>query len=95
MMVRLDELRVKLKKKILASASQEAVRFVIDDMLRDLRKHGVPANTYSGFIEKMMYDLDLYDPGKRTVRQQTHIKIARIHFLQTQLKLKFKARINQ
>ena len=92
-MVCMDKLRAKLKKQILSSTSQQSVKLVIDEALEKLNKYKITANTFSGFIGKMIYDLDLYDPISKTHTQRTNIKMARMHFLQIQWELKIEAGI--
>ena len=90
-MVRMDELRAKLNKQILSSATQQSVKHAIDEALDNLVRYKIPANTFSGFIRKMICDLDIYDPMSKTRTQWTNIKIARMHFLQIQWELKIEA----
>ena len=90
----MDELRAKLNKQILSSATQQSVKLVIDEALEHLNKYKIPANTFFGFIRKMIADLDLYDPMSKTRTQWTNIKIARMHFLQIQWELKIETGIN-
>ncbi len=84
-----DEFRAGLKKKILSSPSQEAVKRVIDVVVKELNPDGENIAFFIQFVDKLIYSLELYDPMNQTALEWSNIKMARIYLLQIKLKKKF------
>jgi len=70
MVLQSDEHRAKLINKILFAASQQAVKALID------AEKDIP----SGIIEKIIDDLEGFNPMKKEAQQWSNIKIAKILF---------------
>lgn len=86
-----DEFRAGLKRKILSSSSQEAVKRAIDAAVKELDSHGESITLFVKFVDKLIHGLELYDPMNQTAQEWSNIKMARIYLLQIKLKKKFEA----
>jgi len=80
MVLSLDEFRPKLINKILFAASQEEVKRFIDAAIKVLEQSKVNGHIISRFIEKIISDLELFNPMKKEAQQWSNIKFARILF---------------
>jgi hypothetical protein len=75
-----DEYRTKLINKILLAASQEEVRACIDTAMKAFEHSEANRSSIPGFIEKIIHDLELFNPLKKEAQQWSNIKFARILF---------------
>jgi len=75
-----EEYRTKLINKILFAASQEDVKRFIVTALKALEQKKVNGHLVSRFIEKIISDLELFNPMKEESQQWRNIKLARILF---------------
>jgi hypothetical protein len=75
----LEDYRIKLINKIMFAASQEDVKRFIDTAMNALenRVHG---HIISRFNEKIMSDLEMFNPMKKEAQQWSNIKFAKIIF---------------
>jgi hypothetical protein len=80
MSLSLDEYRTKLVSKILFASSQEEVKGFIDTALKALEQNNVNGYIIFRFIEKIISDLELFNPMKEEAQQWSNIKCARILF---------------
>ena len=80
MSLSLDEYRTKLVNKILFAASQQEVKRFVDTALKALEQNKVNGHIISRFIEKIINDLELFNPMKKESQQWSNIKFARILF---------------
>lgn len=80
MSLSLDEYRTKLVNKILFASSQEEVKRFIDTALKALEQNKVNGHIISRFIEKIISDLELFNPMKKEAQQWSNIKFAKILF---------------
>ena len=80
MSLSLEEYRTMLINKILFAASQEDVKRFIVTALKALEQKKVNGHLVSRFIEKIISDLELFNPMKEESQQWRNIKLARILF---------------
>lgn len=80
MSLSLDEYRVKLITKILFASSQEEVKRFLDTAMKALEQNKVNGHLVSRFIEKIISDLELFNPMKKEAQQWSNIKLAKILF---------------
>ncbi len=80
MSLALDEYRIKLINKILFASSQEELKRFIDTALKALEQNKLNGHIISRFIEKIINDLELFNPMKKEAQQWSNIKFARILF---------------
>lgn len=92
MSLSMDEYRTKLINKILFAASQEEVKRFIDAAIKALEQNKVNGHIISRFIEKLISDLELFDPMEKEAQQWSNIKFARILF--NRIKNDLKATVN-
>lgn len=76
----LDEYRCKLINTILLAGSQEEVTRFCDAALKSLDHYNVFGCRASGFVEKMINDLDQFNPMDKDAQQWSNIRMARIIF---------------
>lgn len=79
MSLSLVEYRTKLVNKILFAASHQEVKRFIDTALKALEQNKVDGHII-WFIEKIINDLELFNPMKKEAQQWSNIKFARILF---------------
>lgn len=87
MSLSLDEYRTKLINKILFASSQEEVKRFIDTAIKALEQNKVNGHIISRFIEKIISDLELFNPMKKEAQQWSNIKMAMIVFNRIKNKL--------
>jgi hypothetical protein len=80
MSLSLDEYRTKLVNKILFASSQEEVKRFIDTALKALEQNKVNGHIITRFIEKIISELELFNPMKKEAQQWSNIKMALILF---------------
>ena len=76
----LDEYRTKLINKIMFATSQEDVKCLIDTAMNTLELHKVHGHIISRFNEKILSDLEMFNPMKKEAQQWSNIKFAKIIF---------------
>lgn len=76
----IDDYRCKLINKVLFAGSQEEVRRFIDVAMRSLEEHKVNGHIVSRFVDKVISDLEQFNPLDYDAQQWTNIKMARIQF---------------
>jgi len=87
MSLSLDDYKTKLINKILFAASQDEVKRFIDAAIKALEQNQVNGHIVSRFVEKIISDLELFNPMKKEAQQWSNIKIALILFNRKKNKL--------
>lgn len=82
MLTPLIEIRADLITKIKAASSQNEVKEMIDKAMESLEQNQITANMVSGFIEKMLSELESFSPMNKDAQQWSNIKMAMIWFQQ-------------
>lgn len=80
MLVPMDEYRVKLINDLVFAASQDEVKSLINASIRVLEENKVNSHIISRFIERIINELELFNPMKKDAWQWSNIKLARILF---------------
>ena len=88
----LDEYRTKLINKILMAASQEEVKRFIDGAIKALEQNDLNGHIISRFIEKIISDLELFNPMNKEAQQWSNIKCAGV--LLNRIKNNLRATVN-
>jgi hypothetical protein len=83
----LDEYRCKLINKILFSSSQEEVIRFCDASIKGLEHHNVNAYIVVRFVDKVIIELEQFNPMKKDAQQWSNIKLAKILFKRIREKL--------
>jgi hypothetical protein len=89
MPMQLNEYRAKLIDKILFARSQEEVKRYIDTALKALTQNNVNGHIIARFIEKILSELESFNPMNKDAQQWSNIKMAIILF--TRLKTEYNA----
>jgi hypothetical protein len=76
----LDEFRTKLLNKIVLASCQDEVKRYIDTALKALQQNKVNSHIINRFIDKIMSELNLFNPMKKEAQEWSNIKVARILF---------------
>lgn len=76
----IDDYRCKFINKVLFAGSQEEVSRFIDAAMRGLEEHKVNGHIVARFVDKVISDLEQFDPLDYDAQQWTNIKMARILF---------------
>ena len=87
MSLSLDEYRLKLINHILYAKSQEEAAIFIDAALKALEQNRVHTHIISGFVDKIIGELDEFSPMNKEAQHWSNIKIARILFNRIKNKL--------
>ncbi len=87
MALQLNEYRTKLIDKILFARSQEEVKRYIDAALKALIQNQVNGHIIARFIEKILSELESFNPMNKDAQQWSNIKMAIILF--TRLKTEY------
>ena len=87
MSLSLDEYRCKLINKILFSSSQEEVTRFCDTAIKGLEHHNVNAYIVVRFVDKIIFELEQFNPMKKDAQQWSNIKVAKILFKRIRGKL--------
>lgn len=69
MLTPLIEIRADLITKIKAASSQNEVKEMIDKAMESLEQNQITANMVSGFIEKMLSELESFSPMNKDAQQ--------------------------
>ena len=80
MSLTLDEYRCKLVNKLLFAATQTEVQRFIDAGLKGLEAHAVNGHIIVRFLDKIVEDLNEFNPVNYDAQQWSNIKVARILF---------------
>jgi hypothetical protein len=84
----LDEYRYQLINKILfADSQEEVIRFCVG-VVKDLEHHKLNGHIRARFLEKIISELEQFNPMDKDAQQWSNIKMAKIQFK------RFKCRIN-
>lgn len=76
----LDEYRYKLINKILFAGSQEEVKRFCDVAMKGLEHHKVNGHIIARFVNKVINDLEQFNPMEKDAQQWSNIQMARIQF---------------
>ena len=80
MSLSLDEYRCKLINKILFADSQQKVKRYCDAAMNGLAQHKVNGHIVVRFVEKVISELELFNPMYKDAQQWSNIQMARILF---------------
>ncbi|MGE5107105.1 MAG: hypothetical protein ACM3H8_06155 [Sphingobacteriales bacterium] len=78
MTLSLDEYRNKLINKILFACSQEEVRRFCHAAMKGLEQHKVNGHIATRFADKIIKELEQFDPVNKNAQQWSNIKMAKI-----------------
>ncbi len=78
MSLSLDEYRTKLINKILNAGSQDEVKRFIDAAIKALEQNKVNGHIITRFIEKLISDIDAFNPMNKDAQQWSNIQMAGI-----------------
>ena len=87
MSLSLDEYRCKLITKIMFSASQREVERFCDAAMKGLEHHRVNDHIIARFADKMINELEQFDPMKKDAQQWSNIQLAKILFKRIKQKI--------
>ena len=76
----LDEYRCKLVNKILFACSQEEVKRFCDAAMKSLEHHKVNGHIIARFVNKVINELEQFNPMEKDAQQWSNIRMARIQF---------------
>lgn len=76
----LDEYRCKLINKILFAGSRDEVKRFCDAAMKGLEHHKVNGHIVVRFVEKVISELEKFNPMKKDALQWSNIQMARIQF---------------
>jgi len=80
MSLTLNEYTVKLINKILFAGSQEEVKRFIDTAMKALEQNEVNGHLVARFVEKMISELEQFNPMKKDSQQWSNIQMSKIIF---------------
>ena len=83
----LTDYRSKLIAKIMLSNSQAEVKRYIDAAVKSLEQHKLHGHIILRFIDKMIAELELFNPMDKDAQQWSNINMARIVFKQVKRSL--------
>lgn len=78
MALSLDDYRIKLINKTLFAASQGEVKRYIDTAIKALQQRKVNGHIIARFVDKIISELDLFIPVKKTDQSWRNIIIAKL-----------------
>lgn len=78
----LTDYRSKLIAKIMLSNSQAEVKRYIDAALKSLEQHKLHGHIITRFVDKMIAELEIFNPMDKDAQQWSNIHMARIVFKQ-------------
>jgi len=76
----LNEYRDKLINKILLAGSQEEVKRFCHAAIKGLEQHKINGHIIARFADRMISELEQFDPLKKNAQQWSNIRMARIEF---------------
>ncbi len=80
MSLSLDEYRCKLINKILFAGSHEEVKRFCDAAMKGLEHHDVNGHIVARFVEKIISELEQFNPMDKDAQQWSNIQMAKILF---------------
>lgn len=80
MTLSLDEYRCKLINKIFFARSQGEVKRFCDAAMKGLKHHKVNGHIAARFVDKVISELESFNPMKKDAQQWSNIQMARIQF---------------
>jgi len=80
MSLSLDEYRYKLINKILFAGSQDEIKRFCDAAMKGLEHHKVNGHIVVRFVDKVISELEKFNPMKKDAQQWSNIQMARIQF---------------
>jgi hypothetical protein len=80
MTLTLNEYTAKLINKILFAASQDEVKRFIDAAMLALEKNNINGHIIARFLEKIIGELDMFNPMDKNAKQWSNISTAKILF---------------
>lgn len=80
MSLTLNEYMAKLINKILFAGSQEEVKRLIDDAMKALEQNKVNGHLIVRFIDKMVGELEQFNPMNKDAQQWSNIRLSKIIF---------------
>ena len=87
MSLSIDEYRSKLINKILFAGSQREVTRFCDAAINGLEQHNVNPHIVARFVEKVICELELFDPIQNDSQQWSNIQLAKILFKRIKFRL--------
>jgi hypothetical protein len=87
MSLSLDEYRCKLINKIIFAGSQDEVKRFCDAAMKALEHHKVNGHIVGRFVDKMINELEQFNPMKKDAQQWSNIQMARIQFIRIKRQL--------
>jgi hypothetical protein len=87
MSLSLIEYRTKLITKIMFASSQDEVKQYIDTAMKSLEQNKLNDHIITRFTDKMLAELESFNPMNKEAKQWSNIKMARIWFNQIKRKL--------
>ncbi len=78
----LTDYRSKVIAKIIHANSQEEVKRYIDTAIKSLEQHKLHGHIISRFADKMLAELELFNPMEKDAQEWSNINMARIVFKQ-------------
>lgn len=80
MSLTLNEYRAKLITKILFAGSQEEVKRFIDTAIKALENNKVNGHIIARFVDKIIKELNLFNPMNKDAQQWSNITMGKILF---------------
>ena len=80
MAISLNEYKTKLIDSILSSSSQAEVQKFSDAAIKALKQSKLEEDIVVRFIDRMIIELDLFDPMNKNAQQWSNISMAKIIF---------------
>jgi len=80
MLTSTDEYRGQVIRKVLFAGSQEEVCHILDLAMKDLGLHETNKATTIIFTDKILDELDHFDPMNKNAQEWSNINMARIYF---------------
>ena len=87
MSLSLDDFRCKLINKILFADSQQEVKRFCDGAMKGLEYHNVNGHIVVRFVEKIISELEQFNPMNKDAQQWSNIQMAKIHFNRIKMRL--------
>lgn len=87
MSLSLDEYRCELINKILFAGSQDEVKRFCDAAIKGLGHHNVNAYIVVRFVDRIIFELEQFNPMNKDAQQWSNINVAKILFKRVRGKL--------
>jgi hypothetical protein len=85
--LQLDEYRAKLIDSVLFACSQQEVERFIDTAMKAMDQNKVNKHIVCRFVERIINDLESFNPMKKQAQQWSNIKVARVLFNRIKVEL--------